>query len=92
MPQELTFKRTAAFRRAFDHLPAAQQLAAKRAFATFRKDIYHPSLRNHIIHKLSSRYRTTVRAVCIEGDLRATYMQQGDVIVALDIGTHAIYR
>ena len=90
--QSLEFRRTATFRRAFDALPAAQQAAARRAFAVFRRDIFHPSLKNHIIQKLSSRHRTTVRSVWIQSDLRAVYRQDGNVVTALDIGSHDIYR
>ena len=90
--RKLKFKRSPAFRRAFDALPPHQRIKAAKVFAVFRKNIFDPPLDNHIIKKLTSRYKTTVRAVWIEGDLRATYRQDGDVITALDIGTHDIYR
>jgi len=31
-------------------------------------------------------------AVCIEGDLRAVFYVEGNIIWSVDIGTHAIYR
>jgi hypothetical protein len=34
----------------------------------------------------------TIHAVEIEGDLRAVFYLEADLVVTVDIGTHAIYR
>jgi hypothetical protein len=49
-------------------------------------------LRTHKIHGLSGKLRRTIHSVSIESDLRAIFYIEGDVIVSLDIGDHAIYR
>ena len=36
--------------------------------------------------------RRTIYSVSIESDLRAIFYLEGDVVVSLDIGDHAIYR
>jgi hypothetical protein len=49
-------------------------------------------LRTHKIHHLSALYRKTIYAARIEGDLRAVFYLEGQSVISVDIGTHAIYR
>jgi mRNA-degrading endonuclease YafQ of YafQ-DinJ toxin-antitoxin module len=91
-PPKHTFRRSSAFRRAFDALPPRQQAAARACFVIFRKDIFDPRLNNHIIQRLSALYKQTIRSITIEGDLKVVYKQDGNVVTALDIGKHAIYQ
>jgi hypothetical protein len=49
-------------------------------------------LRAHKINSLSAYYGKTTYAAEIEGDLRAAFYVEGDVIFTVDIGSHAIYR
>jgi hypothetical protein len=48
-------------------------------------------LRSHKIHKLSARYARTIYASEIEADLRVLFYIEGDVVVTVDIGSHALY-
>jgi hypothetical protein len=41
---------------------------------------------------LSAEYGVTIHAVCIEGDLRAVFYVEGNIIWSVDIGTHSIYQ
>jgi mRNA-degrading endonuclease YafQ of YafQ-DinJ toxin-antitoxin module len=86
------FKSTPAFRKALSKLPFSQKGSAKKAFALFQKDPFDPRLHTHKIHHLSALYKKTIYAVRVEDDLRSIFYVDGDVIVSLDIGTHAIYR
>ena len=86
------FKTTPAFRKALSKLVPSQKASAKQAFAVFKKDPVDPRLRTHKIHQLSSLYKKTIYAVRIEDDLRAIFYLDGENVVSLDIGTHAIYR
>ena len=87
-----TFKTTPQFRRALRKLPAGQKRAAKIAFGIFKQDPFDPRLRTHRIHRLSAIMRRPVYAVEIEGDLRAVFYVENDVVVSFNIGTHAIYE
>jgi plasmid maintenance system killer protein len=49
-------------------------------------------LRTHKIHGLSAKLHRTIYSVSIESDLRAIFYLEGDLVVSLDIGDHAIYR
>jgi plasmid maintenance system killer protein len=86
------FKTTPAFRKALGRLSRSQKQSAKKAFAIFRQDPFDPKLRTHKIHHLSALYKKTIYAVRIEDDLRAVFYLQGEDVVSVDIGTHAIYR
>src|ERR1700733_1945390 len=86
------FKTTPAFRRALSKLSVSQKITSKNAFAIFKRDPFDPRLRTHKIHHLSSLYKKTIYAVKIEDDLRSIFYVDGENIVSLDIGTHAIYR
>jgi hypothetical protein len=46
----------------------------------------------HKIHHLSALYKKTIYAVRVEDDLRSIFYLDGEDIVSVDIGTHAIYR
>ncbi|MGH8093340.1 MAG: hypothetical protein ACREIF_07705 [Chthoniobacterales bacterium] len=39
-----------------------------------------------------ARYGRTIFAVEVESDLRVVFYVEGDVVVTVDIGSHAIYR
>ena len=86
------FKTQPSFRKALAKLSASQKASAKKAFAIFKQDPFDPRLRTHKIHHLSSLYKKTIYAVRIEGDLRSIFLLNGDDVVSLDIGTHAIYQ
>ena len=57
----------------------------------FQGEPFHPRLRSHKIHKLSARYASTIYAAEIEADLRVVFYIEGDVVVTVDIGSHALY-
>lgn len=76
----------------FYDLRSAQKQSVRDAWKIFKEDPFHPSLRTHKIHRLSSIMRRTVYAVEIEGDLRAIFYIEGDLVVSFNIGTHAIYQ
>ena len=86
------FKTTPAFRKALARLSPAQKESAKKAYAIFKRDPFHPRLRTHKIHHLSALYKKTIYAVRVEDDLRSIFYLDGENIVSLDIGTHAIYQ
>ena len=85
------FKTTLQFRRALRKLSADQKRAARAAFVLFKHDPFDPRLRTHKIHRLSGIMRRTVYAAVVEGDLRAVFYLDGDVVVSFNIGTHEIY-
>ena len=86
------FKTTLAFRKALGKLSVTQKQSAKRAFAIFKMNPFDPRLRTHKIHLLSAHYKRTIYAVWVEGDLRSIFYLDGEIVISLDIGTHAIYR
>ena len=86
------FRAAKSFRHALVKLPPAQKRAAAVAFKIFKQNPFDPRLRPHKIHKLSAAYGKTIHAVVIEGDLRATFYVEGNVVWSVDIGSHAIYR
>ena len=59
---------------------------------TLRAAPFDPRLRTHKIHRLSSLVRRTVYAVEIEGDLRAVFYVDDDLVMSFNIGTHDIYK
>jgi mRNA-degrading endonuclease RelE of RelBE toxin-antitoxin system len=86
------FKTTPAFRKALTKLSRPQKESAKKAFAIFKRDPFDPRLRTHKIHHLSALYKKTIYAVRIEDDLRSVFYVDGQNVVSIDIGSHAIYR
>lgn len=76
----------------FFRLSPIQKDAARRALPIFKQNPFDPRFRPHKIHRLSAQYGRTIFAVEIEGDLRAVFYVEGDVVVTVDIGTHDIYR
>ena len=86
------FKTTPTFRKALRGLTAPQKASARKSFAVFQNDPFDPRLRTHKIHSLSARFRRTIYSAWVEADLRAVFYLDGDMVVSVDIGTHAIYR
>jgi len=86
------FKATPAFRKALSKLSPKQKQSAKEAFLLFKKNPFDPRLHTHKIHHLSALYKKTIYAVRVEDDLRSIFYLQGEMIVSVDIGSHAIYR
>ena len=86
------FRTTKTFRQAFDGLSASNQKATKEAFAIFKKNPFEPSLNVHKIYKLSGIAKKAVFSITIKMNLKVIFIIDGDTIVSLDIGTHAIYK
>lgn len=86
------FKPTQRFWESFYALSAGQKESTRRAWELFKKDPFDPRLRVHKIHKLSAQSRRTIYAAEIEAELRAIFYLEADVVVTVDIGSHAIYR
>jgi mRNA-degrading endonuclease YafQ of YafQ-DinJ toxin-antitoxin module len=86
------FQASHAFWKSFTKLPEKQQASAKAVFKIFEANPFDPRLRAHKIKSLSACYGKTIYAVVIEGDLRAVFYLEGEVIFTVDIGGHALYR
>jgi mRNA-degrading endonuclease YafQ of YafQ-DinJ toxin-antitoxin module len=86
------FRATRVFWRSFEKLPAEQQRRARQAFVIFKQNPFDSRLRSHKIQKLSARYARAIYAAEIEADLRVLFYIEGDVVVTVDIGSHALYR
>ena len=86
------FKASEQYWRAFNDLPPSQKESARRAWQIFKQNPFDPRLRAHKINKLSAQYRKTIYAVVVEGDLRAVFSLNENVVYTIDIGTHDIYR
>jgi mRNA-degrading endonuclease YafQ of YafQ-DinJ toxin-antitoxin module len=86
------FKTTPQFRRALRKLSSAQKRAAQAVFQVFKQDPFDPRLRTHRIHRRSAIMPWTVYAVEIEGDLRAVFYLDGDLVVSFNVGTHDISK
>ena len=86
------FRAAKSFRSALAKLLPQQRRSAVAAFKIFKKNPFDPGLDTHKIHRLSAVYGKTIYGVRIEGDLRATFYLEGNVVWSVDIGTHAIYR
>jgi mRNA-degrading endonuclease YafQ of YafQ-DinJ toxin-antitoxin module len=86
------FKATRRYWESFYALPPRQKDSARRAWKIFKENPFDPRLRPHKIHKLSALYARTIHAVEIEGDLRAVFYVEGDLVVTVDIGSHDVYR
>ena len=86
------YRATESFWRQFHGLSSDQKASVRTAWEVFRIDPFHPSLRTHVIHTLTRRYKETVFSVVIEGDLRAVFLISGNTVLTLDVGTHDLYR
>ena len=84
------FKATEQFWRAFYALSAEQKESARKSWQVFKADPFDPRLGTHKIYRLSARYRKTIYGVAIEGDLRSVFYLDGDLVITVDIGSHAI--
>lgn len=76
----------------FYRLSPAQKESVRKAWQLFKEDPFDPRLRTHKIQRLSAQYGRTIYAVEIEGDLRSTFFLDGETVVSLVVGTHAIYK
>jgi mRNA-degrading endonuclease YafQ of YafQ-DinJ toxin-antitoxin module len=84
------FKTSKAFRKSFNKLAPEQQKKARRAFKNeFKPD---PSSRSHKINRLTAILGEVVRGFHVDQDLIVTWVVRGNQIVALDIGTHDVYK
>lgn len=93
MSPKYTFKKTRKFCRSFDKLTDREKQLCLEKFTVFRRNPWDRSLGTHVIHALSARANKKIYSVCLAGDLRAVFcVEEGDVIVSLDIGSHDIYR
>lgn len=86
------YKATKTFWKSFSKLTESQKRNAKETFKVFKVNPFDPSLRPHTIKKLSAEAKTNIWSVTIESDLRAIFLQDGDCVLTLDIGTHDIYK
>ncbi len=86
------FKPTDQFWESFYDLTSSQKESMWRAWKIFKQNPFDPRLRTHKIHRLSAEYGRTIYAVDIKGDLRAVFYMEHNVVVTVDIGTHAVYR
>jgi len=86
------FKPTQRFWESFYALSSDQKESTRRAWKVFQENPFDPRLRPHKIYRLSARFNRTIYAADIEGDLRAVFYVEGDVVITVDIGSHDIYR
>lgn len=86
------FKPTKRFWESFYDLTSSQKDSTRRAWKIFKQNPFDRRLRTHKIHRLSAGYGQTIYAVDIEGDLRAVFYIEGNLVVTVDIGTHDIYK
>jgi mRNA-degrading endonuclease YafQ of YafQ-DinJ toxin-antitoxin module len=86
------FKPTEQFWESFYDLTAAQKESTRRAWKIFKQNPFDPRLRPHKIHRLSAEYGRIIYAVDVEGDLRAVFYVERNLVVTVDIGTHDIYK
>jgi hypothetical protein len=77
---------TARFRAALAQLPPQVQRQARRAYARFKRDPQHPSLRFRRVHPVRAIYSARVNR-----EYRAVGIVEGDTIVWFWIGSHAEY-
>ena len=86
------FKRTKRFRRDYKKLSPFQQAQTAAAFKTFKKNPWDKALKTHKIESLSRSTGKPIWSVYVDEDLRALFTQKGDVIIALVIGNHDVYK
>jgi hypothetical protein len=80
------------FGESFYDLTPSQKDSTRRAWKIFKENPFDPRLRTHKIHRLSAQYGQTIYAVEVEGDLRAVFFIEGDLVVTVDIGPHDVYK
>ena len=85
-------KPTQRFWESFYALSSDQKESTRRAWKIFQENPFDPRLRPHKIYRLSARFNRTIYAADIEGDLRAVFYVEDDVVITVDIGSHDIYR
>jgi mRNA-degrading endonuclease YafQ of YafQ-DinJ toxin-antitoxin module len=83
---------TPKFWRSYRKLTPAQCESVFASWKIFREDPFDARLRTHKIQRLSAAAGRTVWAVEVEGDLRVVFTLEGNTVLTLDIGTHAIYK
>lgn len=86
------FTATETFWDNFYRLPSSQKESARRAWRIFKENPFDARLGAHKIQKLSATMGKTVYSVVIEGDLRAVFYIEGNLVVSFNIGTHEIYK
>jgi mRNA-degrading endonuclease YafQ of YafQ-DinJ toxin-antitoxin module len=86
------FRAAKSFWRSWSRLSTDQQQAARKAFQIFKQNPFDPRLRAHKIHRLSAHFGRTIYAVDIAADLRAVFYLEGETVLSVSIGTHAIYE
>jgi len=86
------YRAVESFWTSFYRLSPEQKASARKAWIIFKENPFDPRLRTHKIERLSARYKRTIYAVEIEGDLRSTFFLEGDTVISLIIATHDIYK
>ncbi|MGA2139909.1 MAG: hypothetical protein ABSH14_13715 [Verrucomicrobiia bacterium] len=86
------YRATERFWTNFYRLSPSQKEATRAAWKIFKVNPFDPRLRPHKIQRLSGHYGRTIHAIEIEGDLRSIFCVEGDTVISLTIGTHAIYQ
>ena len=86
------FKRTKRFKRDFRKLQPFEQAKAEALFKIFKKNPWDKALKTHKISALSQRAGTPIWAIYVDADIRALFMQKGNVIISLNIGNHDVYK
>jgi hypothetical protein len=71
---------------------ALRKLTPRQKASAFRNNPFDACLRTHKIHGLSAKLGRIIYSVSIDSDLRAIFYVEGNLVVSLDIGDHAIYR
>ena len=79
-------RRTPKFRKAYDGLPPFVQAHARRAFRTWVRDPFHPSLQFKQVHPWKPIY-----AVRVGIHWRALGVRRGDLVTWFWIGSHDGY-
>jgi len=78
---------TERFRRAFRELPPEIRQQARKAYALFQQDPYHPSLRFKLVHPTRPVY-----SVRITRGYRALGIREEDTLIWFWIGSHTDYE
>ncbi len=86
------YRATPQFWKNFHSLSPTQKDSTREKFRIFHENPFDPRLRTHKIQSPSSLFKRTIHAVVIEGDLRALFYIEGDLVITFNIGTHEIYR
>ena len=86
------FTATDGFWESFYALSPGQKESTRRAWKIFKGSPFDSRLRLHKIQRLSARFGRVIYAADVEGDLRVVFYLESDLVVTVDIGTHAIYK